>query len=113
MKKYRILVAAVMLVVFLALVIAPAMAQLVIADRELRVVKVDPERRRIEIAAASTSNPDRTTGYIYISHKTKTYMNKDSFPWENLQKGWIIRVRGGVRIDMNVNAERIWVIEKN
>jgi hypothetical protein len=113
MKKNRILIAVVMLVVFFTLLITQVMAQLIIADRELRIVKVDQEKRRIEITGVSASDPDRTSGYVYITHRTKSYMDKNSFPWENLRKGWIIRVKGGVRIDMNVNAERIWVLKTN
>jgi hypothetical protein len=111
MKKNQVLIAAVMLSVFLLLVIIPAMAQLVIADREMRVVKVDVEKRRIEITSVSAPNPDNTQGYIYITHRTQAYKNNNSFNWENIQKGWIIRVKGGVRIDMNVNAQRIWILD--
>ncbi|MFP4498345.1 MAG: hypothetical protein ACLFQV_09065 [Vulcanimicrobiota bacterium] len=92
------------------LVSSSAFAQLIIADGEHKVVKVDTIKNRIEITSVE-SKPDNTAGYIYVDGNTTTTKNGKLFDWKKLKKGWIIRVKGGVRFDMNVNAREIFVIK--
>ncbi len=106
----RIITAGILLCLMLTASVASAQAQLIVSDKLLKVVKVDEIKNRIEITGTE-NKPDNTTGYIYLDGRTKVHRDGETFDWKQLRRGWIIRVRGGVRFDMNVNARDIWVIE--
>lgn len=100
---------AIFLAAIILLVISTAFAQLIIVDRNLKVVKVDTLKNRIEITGVD-EKPDKTRGYVFVDGTTTVLKDDKPFDWKKLEKGWIIRVKGGVRVDTNVNAKKIWVI---
>jgi hypothetical protein len=110
MRKQTTLAVVIVALIISSLLFSGAYAQLIIADKDVKVVKVDVDKERIEITRVDSTSFN-TDGYLYITYKTKTYKNGNPFDWTKIKRGWIIRAKGGVRFDMNVNAEKIWVIK--
>lgn len=112
MEKRKLMTLFLAILLLAAFSVSAAQAQLIENDKLLKVVKVDTDKSRIEICSTE-SKPDKTTGYVYLDGKTKCNKDGKAFDWKKLEKGWIIRVKGGVRFDMNVNAKEIWVVKLN
>jgi hypothetical protein len=112
MNGKRVIIFLLSLALLAAFAVSTARAQLIENDKLLKVVKIDTDKSRIEICSTS-DKPDRTTGYVFVEGKTICHKDGKDFDWKKLEKGWVIRVRGGVRFDMNVNAKEIWVVKLN
>jgi len=108
MKRKTTIIIAIFMLVLTAFSVARA--QLVVVDRKMKVVKTDPVKYRIEITGVD-DKPDRSTGYVYVPGDTKCHKDGKLIDWKDLKKGWVIRVKGGVRMDMQVKAEEIWVVK--
>ena len=87
-----------------------AQAQLVTVDKSVKVVKTDREKWRIEITAID-KKPDVATDYVFILEETECIKDGKPFNWEDIQKGWVIRVKGSLRFDTHINAKKIWVVD--
>jgi hypothetical protein len=112
MRKYQAIAFVVAVLFFMTLAASTVSAQLVLIDRRSRVVKVDKQKDRIEVTTLE-GNPNRTVGYIYINENTKVYdKNRRLISWTSLRHGWVIRVKGGLRVDSNTNAQRIYVLAR-
>ncbi len=107
MKKVSILL---LLIAMVGLSVGVAKGQLIIEDKLYKVVKVVPEKYHIEITGLD-EDPNVTRGYIFIPGNVKCYKEGKPFDWRKLKKGWIIRVKGGLRWDLKQKAEKIWVVK--
>jgi hypothetical protein len=112
MKKYQVKAALLVVVFLFTLIISSASAQLIIHDARYRVVQVDTVNRRVELTTLE-GNPCRTIRYAMVEPESLVVTEYGrGIPYTSLQPGWVIRVRGGVRLDANITTEKITVLER-
>jgi|GEM_PF-5146260 len=87
----------------------PASAQLVMVDKVVKITKVDLVRNRLEVG--TTSKGDETMLYLLIDGNTKVTHDGSPMSWKELRKGQLIRVVGGLTLELRISAKKIMVIQ--
>jgi len=86
----------------------PGQAQLLNVDRTFKVMHIDSNRYRIEVASL---DGDHTATYILIYGTTQVTRQGQTVDWKHIPNGTIINVHGALTWDMKVKAQRIWYLE--
>jgi hypothetical protein len=112
MKKHQVKAAFLVAVFLFTLIISSASAQLIMHDARYRVVQIDTVNNRVELTTLD-GNPCRTIRYAFVEPNTLVVTEHGrGIPYTSLQPGWVIRVSGGVRMDANITADKINVLER-
>jgi hypothetical protein len=88
----------------------PAQAQLIVLNRVVRVVNVDPTKGIIEVAPLDEPGRDSD---VVVDTDTRMFMfdkQVPSFSWHLLRKGMKIRVQGGATWDVRVRAKKVFIL---
>ena len=86
-----------------------ASAQIVMVDKCVKITKVDIERNRLEVGG--TGQNDETTLYVLIDGYTKVTHDGKPMSWKQLRKGQLVRVQGGLTLEMRISAKKITLIQ--
>lgn len=108
MQSRRMIPALLVLAALLATSV-PTQAQLIVVNREYRVVSVDPGHNVINV---STADGKRDAGNVIVTRDTKLFVFDHPIPnfsWRLLQKGMKITVKGGMTWDLKVKARQIYL----
>ncbi|MCL5037713.1 MAG: hypothetical protein M1269_11450 [Chloroflexi bacterium] len=84
-----------------------ACAQLVLVNEKFKVVKLDIPKGRLEVRQL-IDEKNKTITYVLVDGNTKCSVDGRAADWKDIKPGTIIRVKGGMRLDMKIQAKKIY-----
>ncbi|MCD6310453.1 MAG: hypothetical protein J7M18_07035 [Candidatus Eremiobacteraeota bacterium] len=82
-------------------------AQIILVNEKFKVVKVDVPKNRLEVVQLIDPK-NKTITYVIVDGHTRCSTKGKPADWKDIKPGMIIRVKGGMRLDMKIKAKKIY-----